>query len=47
MDQNLQVKLLLHLHIVAEAQKKGGAVAYIDAEHALRSSYAKIRCRYR
>ena len=31
----------MHLHVAAEAQKKGGAVAFIDAEHALDPSYAK------
>jgi recombination protein RecA len=34
-------KTTLALHIVAEAQKKGGMGAYIDAEHALDLSYAK------
>jgi len=34
-------KTTLALHIVAEAQKKGGVVAYIDAEHALDPEYAK------
>ena len=29
------VKTTLALHAVAEAQKKGGIAAYIDAEHAL------------
>ena len=29
------------LHISAEAQKRGGAVAFIDAEHALDPSYAR------
>jgi len=33
-------KTTLALHIVAEAQKLGGEVAYIDAEHALDPSYA-------
>ena len=33
-------KSTLALHIVAEAQKKGGVAAYIDAEHALDPSYA-------
>ena len=28
-------KTTLALHIVAEAQKRGGEVAYIDAEHAM------------
>lgn len=30
------------LHIVAEAQKKGRVVAYLDFEHALDSSYAEV-----
>lgn len=34
-------KTTLALHVVAEAQKKGGTCAYIDAEHALDPSYAK------
>lgn len=34
-------KTTLALHIVAEAQKKGGLCAYIDAEHALDPEYAK------
>lgn len=34
-------KTTLALHIVAEAQKRGGEVAFIDAEHALDPSYAK------
>jgi recombination protein RecA len=34
-------KTTLALHIVAEAQKKGGLGAYIDAEHALDLGYAK------
>lgn len=34
-------KTTLALHIVAEAQKKGGICAYIDAEHALDPDYAK------
>jgi recombination protein RecA len=33
-------KTTLAQHIIAEAQKKGGTVAYIDAEHALDPSYA-------
>jgi recombination protein RecA len=33
-------KTTLALHIVAEAQKAGGVVAYIDAEHAMDSEYA-------
>ncbi len=34
-------KTTLALHAVAEAQKKGGIAAYIDAEHALDPVYAK------
>ncbi len=34
-------KTTLCLHIVAEAQKKGGICAYIDAEHAMDPEYAK------
>ena len=34
-------KTTLALHAVAEAQKNGGACAFIDAEHALDPSYAK------
>jgi recombination protein RecA len=34
-------KTTLALHVVAEAQKKGGIAAYIDAEHALDVTYAK------
>jgi recombination protein RecA len=34
-------KTTLALHIVAEAQKKGGTAAFIDAEHALDVHYAK------
>jgi recombination protein RecA len=34
-------KTTLTLHAVAEAQKKGGVAAFIDAEHALDVSYAK------
>ncbi len=34
-------KTTLSLHIVAEAQKKGGICAFIDAEHALDPEYAK------
>jgi len=33
-------KTTLALHVVAEAQKKGGNAAFIDAEHALDTSYA-------
>jgi len=31
----------LALHVIAEAQKKDGAAAFIDVEHALDASYAK------
>lgn len=34
-------KTTLALHVVAEAQKRGGACAFIDAEHALDPQYAK------
>src|SRR5689334_3327691 len=34
-------KTTLALHIVAEAQKRGGACGFVDAEHALDSGYAK------
>jgi len=34
-------KTTLALHIVAEAQKRGGEVAYIDAEHAMDPYYAR------
>lgn len=34
-------KTTLSLHILAEAQKNGGKVAFIDAEHALDPEYAK------
>jgi len=34
-------KTTLTLHIVAEAQKKGGVAAFIDAEHALDPEYAQ------
>ncbi len=34
-------KTTLALHVVAEAQKKGGICAFVDAEHALDPSYAK------
>ena len=36
-------KTTLALHIVAEAQKRGGEVAYIDAEHAMDPYYARAR----
>jgi recombination protein RecA len=34
-------KTTLAIHVIAEAQKKGGMCAFIDAEHAFDSSYAK------
>ncbi len=34
-------KTTLTLHMIAEAQKKGGLAAFIDAEHALDPEYAK------
>ena len=34
-------KTTLALHIIAEAQKKGGVCAFIDAEHALDPEYSK------
>ena len=34
-------KTTLALHIVAEAQKRGGLAAFVDAEHALDPEYAK------
>lgn len=34
-------KTTLSLHILAEAQKKGGTVAFVDAEHALDPEYAR------
>ncbi len=34
-------KTTLSLHVVAEAQKKGGVCAFIDAEHAMDPEYAK------
>jgi recombination protein RecA len=34
-------KTTLALHVIAEAQKKGGIAAFIDAEHALDVHYAK------
>jgi recombination protein RecA len=35
-------KTTLALHIVAEAQRRGGAAAFVDAEHALDANYAKL-----
>ena len=34
-------KTTLTLHIISEAQKKGGIAAFVDAEHALDPAYAK------
>ncbi len=34
-------KTTLALHVVAEAQKKGGTCAFVDAEHALDPAYAR------
>ena len=34
-------KTTLALHVISEAQKRGGQVAFIDAEHALDPEYAK------
>ena len=34
-------KTTLAIHVIAEAQKKGGMCAFIDAEHAFDSGYAK------
>ena len=34
-------KTTLCLHVIAEAQKKGGQCAFVDAEHALDPEYAK------
>lgn len=34
-------KTTIALHIIAEAQKMGGAAAFVDAEHALDPTYAK------
>ena len=34
-------KTTMSLHIIAEAQKKGGVAAFIDAEHALDVNYAR------
>ncbi|MCX8135057.1 MAG: recombinase RecA [Roseococcus sp.] len=34
-------KTTLALHVIAEAQKKGGTCAFIDAEHALDPAYAR------
>jgi len=34
-------KTTIALHVVAEAQRRGGMAAYIDAEHAMDAAYAK------
>ena len=34
-------KTTLSLHVVAEAQKRGGMAAFVDAEHALDATYAR------
>ena len=34
-------KTTIALHIIAEAQKRGGMAAFVDAEHALDAAYAK------
>ena len=34
-------KTTIAIHVIAEAQKKGGMCAFIDAEHAFDSAYAK------
>ena len=34
-------KTTLALHVIAEAQKQGGEVAFVDAEHALDPVYSK------
>ncbi len=34
-------KTTVALHVIAEAQKRGGEVAFVDAEHALDPNYAK------
>ena len=41
-------KTTLALHTIAEAQKKGGICAFVDAEHALDPIYARklgVQCR--
>ena len=35
-------KTTIALHAIAEAQKAGGAAAFVDAEHAMDASYAKM-----
>lgn len=39
-------KTTFALSVVAQAQKKGGICAFVDAEHALDPSYAKNRRRH-
>jgi recombination protein RecA len=40
-------KTTLALHVVSEAQKRGGVCAYIDAEHAMDPDYSKKAwCKY-
>ena len=34
-------KTTLALHVIAEAQRRGGACAFVDAEHALDPAYAR------
>ena len=41
MARKARGKTTLALHVVAEAQKKGGTCAFIDAEHALDIQYAQ------
>ena len=35
-------KTTLALHVIAQAQKRGGIAAFIDAEHALIPTWAKL-----
>jgi recombination protein RecA len=35
-------KTTLALHVIAEAQRRGGSAAFVDAEHALDANYAKM-----
>ncbi len=39
--QEMSGKSTLALHMIAEAQKRGGTAAFVDAEHALDPEYAK------
>ena len=41
MDQRAPVRQLYVFHVVAQAQRKGGVAAFIDAEHALDPQYAQ------